>query len=119
MKSFDIREDIARRVADAIEAEKGLGVETFGYSVSMLLAQVNGKDAIIWAVLITCRSPLLGQRDIGTTAKLRGNAVQDALLVAEVRKSITLLREEFQRILAAGAAPSNGHVPGALQKRLN
>jgi hypothetical protein len=119
MKSYDIREDISRRVGEAIEAEKGLGVEAFGYSVSMLLAQVNGKDAIIWAVLITCRSPLLGQPDIGTTSKLQGNAVQDALIVAEVRKSIALLRAEFQRKLAAGVTPSNGHVPGAVKGRLN
>lgn len=119
MESFDIREDISRRVGEAIEAEKGLGVETFGYSVSMLLAQAGGKDVVIWAVLVSCRSPLLGQPDIGSTSKFQGSNIKDADITAAVRKAVTLLREEFQRILAEGVTPSNGHVPGALQKRLN
>jgi hypothetical protein len=118
MQSFDIREDISRRVAGAIEAEKGLGVERYGYSVSMLLAQVNGKDATIWVILVTCRSPLLGQPEIGTTSKFQGSTVKDADITGAVRKSVELLRAEFQRVLSAGVVPSNGHLPG-VKGRMN
>lgn len=118
MESFDIRADISRRVAAAIEAEHGLGVEKFGHSVAMaVMLNPQGQDQIIWLILITCRSPLLGQPDIGSTSKFQGNTVQDTLLLPAVRKSVTLLREEFQRVLAAGIAPPKGHIPAAFQKR--
>lgn len=120
MKCYDIREDISRRVAEAIEAEPGLGVEKFGYSVSMLLGQGGGKDVTIWMIVISCRSPLLGQPDIGITSKFQGNTIQDAPLIAAVKKSIAVLREEFQRKLAAGPVPPSSALPAGLHdRRLN
>lgn len=109
---YDIAERIRTAASEAIR--ECAPAEEFGYSVSMGAVQAQtGQDVIVWILLIACRSPLLGQPDLGATSKFAGNTVSDADVSRAVRESVKALRDQFAQILRDGVPGGNGHVPAA------
>jgi hypothetical protein len=108
--------DIAERIRTAIAAaiRECAPAEEFGYALTMgAMGTPQGQDVIAWILLITCRSPLLGQPDLGCTSKFAGNTVSDADVTRAVTGSVKALREQFGTILREGVSGGNGQIPAA------
>jgi hypothetical protein len=109
---YDIAAQIRAKVAEAIR--ECAPAETYGYSLTMgVMSAPNGQDTVIWVLLLTCRSPLLGHPDLGATAKFPGNTVSDAEIARAVNGLVAALREQFATVLREGMSGGNGHLPAA------
>jgi hypothetical protein len=123
MTAFSIHGRIADWVATELEAGSIVSGEEFGYEITMVPAQTPRGELIAWVILVTLRSPYLGQDAIGCTGQVRANAPAESAVRQIVRNSVAKLRENFGAIKAAGFPKSNGHnqaglPPGLAGKRL-
>jgi hypothetical protein len=121
MTAFSIHGRIADWVATELETESLVSGEEFGYEITMGAVQSPRGEAIVWVILVTLRSPYLGQDAIGCTGRLQANAPAESAVRQQVRNSAAKLRENFEAIKAAGFPKSNGRAglpPGLAGKRL-
>jgi|SRR5579859_624427 len=118
MTAFAIQDRITGWVADELEKESAISGEDFGHHVSMALAMAPGRpDTVFWIVMVTLRSPLLGQMPMGSTGKLQGNIPPEEAVRLSVRSSCAGLRQAFEDQKLAGL-PKGPGLPAGL-KRLN
>jgi hypothetical protein len=123
MAAFSIHDRIAGWVDDQLAKEDPLDGDEFGRHVTMLVAQTPQGDAILWVILITLRSPFLGEDVIGNTAKLQANIPPEPAVRTCVTRAVENLRKAFEIRKSQGFAPGNGHdqaglPPGLMGKRL-
>jgi hypothetical protein len=108
-------------VATELEAESTVSGEEFGYGITMAPVQSQRGEAIVWVILVTLRSPYLGQDAIGCTGKLPANAPAESAVRQQVRNSAAKLRENFEALKRAGFPKGNGSskdgLPEALRPR--
>lgn len=124
MTVFSIEARITGWVDDELSKASKLSGEEFGRHLSMAAAmRQGGGDQIIWILLITLRSPYLGQDPIGCNAKLGANFPDEAAVRLAVGQCVSALRMEYQKREAAGLAKGSGGKmglpPGLQGSRLN
>ena len=110
MTSFSIAAQVESWVDATIAAETTVSGDEYGRHVQMAAVQTPQGDAIVWLILLTTRSPLLGQPPLGATIKLPGNVPSEAEVGREVRDAIAALRKDFDARKRPEAA-TNGHGP--------
>jgi hypothetical protein len=121
MTAFSIHGRIADWVATELETESVVSGEEFGYGITMAVVQSPRGEAIVWVILVTLRSPYLGQDAIGCTGKLQANAPAESAVRQSARSSAAKLRENFEALKRAGFPKGNGRgalPPGLAGKRL-
>lgn len=123
MTAFSIPGRISEWAADELEAGSTVSGEELGHSVTMAIVPSPRGEAIVWVILVTLRSPYLGQDAIGCTGKIQANAPAESAVRESVRSSAAKLRENFEALKRDGFAKGNGHSkaglpPGLTGKRL-
>lgn len=122
MSVFSIHDRIAGWVDDQLAKEDPLGADEWGRQITMAVMATPQGDAIIWVILITLRSPYLGQDALGSVTKAAANIPQEAALRKGVTSAVENLRKAFALRKSQGFAPGNGHSqqglpPGLTGKR--
>lgn len=120
MTVFSIHDRITGWVDDQLAKEDPLGADEWGRHLTMSVTQTPKGDSIGWVLLVTLRSPWLGQDAIGSRAKFRSNFPQEAVVRVGVTGCVADLRREFEARKAAGFPKGNGHnqagLPPGLRK---
>jgi len=107
MSPVDLSVEVRTHVAEAIEA-LALDPESYGYSISWSPVQHQGQTGLGWLILITCRSPLLGQPPLGELSTLLSPSVPSKSDIrGAVNTALTNLRNHSAKITKLG----NGHAP--------
>lgn len=122
MAIFSIEERVTGWVDDQLAKEDPLGADEWGRHVTMGAMQTPKGDAILWVILITLRSPWLGQDSLGTTTKIPANIPNETVVRNHVTRAVENLRKAFETKKAEGFPKGNGHgqglPPGLAGKRL-
>lgn len=123
MTAFSIAGRIEGWIDDQIAKEDPLDADEFGRHVTMAVMPTPNGDAILWVILITIRSPFLGEDAIGSTSKLQANIPPEAAVRTSVTRAVENLRKAFQIRKSQGFAPGNGHdqaglPPGLMGRKL-
>jgi hypothetical protein len=107
MSPIDLSVEVRTHVAEAIES-LALDPESYGYSISWSPVQHQGQTGLGWLILITCRSPLLGQPPLGELSTLLSQSVPSKSDIrGAVNTALTNLRNHAAKITRVG----NGHAP--------
>lgn len=114
MTAFSIHDRIAGWVDDQITKEDPLGADEWGRHITMAMMPTERGEAIIWVILITLRSPVLGEDALGGTAKVAGNIPPETALRGVVSKTMENLRKARDAKKTEGLQLSNGHSPNGL-----
>lgn len=109
MTVFSISRRITAWVDDELDEASRLSGEEFGREVSMTAGTTPKGDAIIWLILVTLRSPFLGEPPIGSLGKIQGNFPSEPVVRHTVRSSAESVRKEFERKQSEGLPQGNGH----------
>lgn len=113
MPVFSIEDRITGWVDDELETASRISGEDFGRHVAMAaMVKPGGGDQIIWIILVTLRSPYLGQEPIGCNAKLLGNPPGEPVVRQGVQACVSALRLEYEKRQAAGLAAGSGQQMG-------
>ena len=118
MTAYSIHGRISDWVATELEAESTISGEEFGYGITMAPAQSPRGESIVWIILVTLRSPYLGQDAIGCTGKHSANIPSEAAVRQLVRNSAAKLRENFEALKRAGFPKGNGSSKDGLPEGL-
>lgn len=123
MTVFSVQERITGWVDDQLGKEDPLGGDEWGRCVTMGAMQTPQGDAILWIILITLRSPWLGQDSLGATTKIPANIPAEALVRGGVTRAVEGLRKAFEMKKAEGFPQGNGHSqaglpPGLMRRNL-
>ena len=122
MTVFSIHDRIAGWIDDQLAQEDPLGADEWGHHVTMAAMQTPQGDAIVWIILLTLRSPWLGQDALGSTSKLQGNIPPEQAVRMSIKRSAEGLRQAFEIEKREGLPQGNGHgqplPPGLLGKKL-
>lgn len=106
----DLEQEVRGWVAAVISAQR-FG-QDFGYALTWGPAQTPGGLMISWTILVTLRSPLLGQPPIGHVVQLVSpSALTEAAVTQAVSGAITALRAAHEQAKRPPAAPPGGPVP--------
>jgi len=105
MTVFSIEDRITAWVDDELDTASKISGEEFGRHVTMGAMQTPQGDAILWVILVTLRSPLLGQDAIGSTSKLQANIPPETAVRAGVKRSIEGLRKAYRMQESADGLP--------------
>jgi hypothetical protein len=103
MTVFSIEDRITGWVEDPLDADD------WGRHVTMAAVQTPQGDAIVWIILITLRSPYLGQDALGSTTKLQANIPPEGAVRMGVKRAVEGLRKVFAIKKAEGFPQGNGH----------
>lgn len=113
MPVFSIEDRITGWVDGELETASRISGEDFGRHVAMAaMVKPGGGDQIIWIILVTLRSPYLGQEPIGCNAKLLGNLPGEPVVRQGVQACVSALRLEYEKRQAAGLAAGSGQQMG-------
>ena len=109
MAAFSVHDRIAGWVADELAQADPMDADEFGHHVTMAAMQTPQGDAIVWMILVTLRSPYLGQDALGSVSKLPANIPPEPAVRMAVKRNVEGLRKAFGIKKAEGYAPGNGH----------
>jgi len=123
MTVFSVHDRISEWVADELALADPLDADEWGHHVTMAAVQTPNGDAIVWMILITLRSPYLGQDALGSVAKLPANIPPEPAVRMAVKRNVEGLRTAFRIKKDEGYAAGNGHdqaglPPGLLGRKL-
>jgi hypothetical protein len=103
MASQDIAAEVSTWVAD--EIGKQCFGEAFGFVVAPQFTQSPAGLIPVWAVMITCRNPLVGQEPLWRmTGVPSPRPAED-----EMRGHVTRMLRELRDLSAKATAGANGH----------
>jgi hypothetical protein len=109
MGAYSIADQIASWLADELAETSTITGEVFGYAVTMMPVPTPKGDAIIWAILVTLRSPYLGADHLGSGTKLQANNPPESAVRHAARQSAEALRAAFEQAKQDGLkAAANG-----------
>lgn len=121
MAIFSIEDRVTGWVDDQLGIEDPLKGDEWGRHVTMGVMQTPQGDAILWIILITLRSPWLGQDSLGTTTKIPANIPNETVVRGGVTRAVEGLRKAFAMKKAEGFPQGNGHsqagLPPGLMRR--
>jgi hypothetical protein len=106
---FSVHDRISGWVADELALADPMDADEFGHHVTMAAVQTPNGDAIVWMILITLRSPYLGQDALGSVAKLPANIPPEPAVRMAVKRNVEGLRKAFGIKKAEGFPEGNGH----------
>lgn len=109
MTYFSIHDRISEWVTDELAQADPMGADDWGHHITMAAVQTPQGDAIVWMILVTLRSPYLGQDALGSVSKLAANIPPETAVRAAVKRSVEGLRKAFDIKKREGYAPGNGH----------
>lgn len=120
MAAFSISERVTGWITDVIKAETALSGEEFGYEVTALFQPTPQGNVVAWFLLMTLRSPLLGQDALGASTVVTANVPNEAGVREFATTSAELLRKQFEDVKARAFAKGNGHgdLPAGLRGKL-
>jgi len=114
MTVFSIHDRITAWVEDELAQADPMDADEWGHQVTMAAVQTPQGDAIVWVILITLRSPYLGQDALGSVSKLPANIPPEGAVRMAVKRNVEGLRKAFDLKKAEGYAPGNGHSQAGL-----
>jgi hypothetical protein len=106
---FSVHDRVTAWVEDQLALEDPLGADEWGHQVTMGAMQTPQGDAILWVILITLRSPHLGQDALGSVTKLQANIPPETAVRAGVKRAVEGLRKAFDIKKSEGFPLGNGH----------
>ena len=109
MTAFSVHDRITEWVDDELGQADPMDADEWGHHVTMAAVQTPNGDAIVWMILITLRSPYLGQDALGSVSKLAANIPPEPAVRMSVKRAVENLRKAFGMQKDAGFAPGNGH----------
>jgi hypothetical protein len=109
MTVSSIHDRITGWIDDQLEQEDPLGADEWGRHVTMAAMQTSQGDAIVWIILLTLRSPWLGQDALGSMTKLQGNIPPEPAVRMGVKRGVEGLRKAFEIKKREGVPAGNGH----------
>jgi hypothetical protein len=120
MAAYSISERVTGWLADALAKETALSGEEFGYEVTALFQPTPQGNVVAWFLLMTLRSPLLGQDALGASTVVTANMPAEAGVREFATTSAELLRKSFDDVKARTFAKGNGHsdLPAGLRGKL-
>lgn len=109
MGAFSIAGRISGWIADELAQADPMDADEWGHHVTMAVMQTKQGDAIVWVILVTLRSPYLGQDPLGSTTKLQANVPQEQTVRTGVKRAVEGLRTAFDIKKREGFPQGNGH----------
>lgn len=109
MAAFSVHDRISGWVADELALADPMDADEWGHHVTMAAMQTPQGDAIVWMILVTLRSPYLGQDALGSVSKLPANIPPEPAVRMAVKRGVEGLRTAFRIKKDEGYAAGSGH----------